>query len=379
MSPSVDMFVAATPGDELREVFRRVIAEGRRWDDVEIVSTNVDAYGVALDVLCQQIGVGGTMSHGIPLARTRLGRILERCFTWLGDGLPADLLREALEAGELGANMDVEPVILARVLRELRIGWGRERYEAAVRQLGASDADPRIRQRTDESDDEYLARVASGLRSATALRTLLLALLGVTPRVPERGGDTMVRSSVSALATAALGWLALARVYGEAELQTLERVRIRLQELADLDGVETTFGAALATLRDALSDVRAWPLFTSDSKPWSTAGGMVHLTDISHAATTGRSRVFFVGFDADATGGSSRQDPLIPDTVRAALGNDALSTTMQRREERANLIGSALASAAWSCNAVVRRNTIFGFRRSGTSTGDAATAAGTRQ
>ncbi|HSU96113.1 MAG TPA: PD-(D/E)XK nuclease family protein, partial [Gemmatimonadaceae bacterium] len=165
-----------------------------------------------------------------------------------------------------------------------------------------------------------------------------------TPRVPERGSDTVVRSSVSALATAALGWLALARVDGEAELQTCERVRVRLQELADLDGLETTFGAALATLRDTLSDVRAWPLLTSDSKPWSTAGGMVHLTDISHAATTGRSRVFFVGFDSDATGGSSRQDPLISDAVRTAVGSDALSTAMQRRDERAAVVASALAS-----------------------------------
>jgi len=341
---SVDMFVAATPSDELREVFRRVIAEGVRWDDVEIASTNVDTYGVALDVLCQQIGVGGTMSHGIPLARTRLGRILERCFTWLGDGLPADLLRQALEAGELGANMDVESVILARTLRELRIGWGRERYEAALTQLGEAEADPRMRQRVDEPDDDHFARVATGLRAAAALRSLLVALLGATPPVPERGSDTVVRSSVSALASAVLAWLALARMHGEAELQTLDRVRTRLQELAELDGGETTFGAALATLRDALGDVRAWPLLTSGSKPWSTAGGMVHLTDIAHAATTGRSRVFLVGFDSDATAGSSRQDPLIPDAVRAALGTDALSTTTQRREERARLIGGALAS-----------------------------------
>lgn len=341
---SVDMFLAATPGDELREVFRRVIAEGLRWDDVEIVSTNVDTYGVVLDVLCQQIGVGGTMLQGIPLARTRLGRILERWFTWLGDGLPADLLREALEAGELGAGFDIDSVVLARALRELRIGWGRERYEAAVQQLAARDADAQTSQHADESDDQDTSRMASRRLEVTALRSLLLTILGATPRVPERGSDIVIRSSVSTLATAALGWLALVHLHGEAELQTCERVRIRLQELADLDGVETTFGAALATLRDALSDVRAWPLLTSDSKPWSAAGGMVHLTDVAHAATTGRPRVFFVGFDSDATGGSSRQDPLISDAVRAALGSDALSTTMQRRDERSSLLASALAS-----------------------------------
>ena len=341
---SIDMFVAATPSDELREVFRRVAAEGRRWDEVEIVSTNVDTYGVALDVLCQQLGVGGTMLHGIPLARTRLGRILERWFQWLGDGLPADLLREALEAGEIGVGTGVESVVLARELRELRVGWGRERYEAAVQRLESFDGDTLIHRRSDEPDEDYSARVASRRRSAAALHSLLGAILKVTPPVPERGSYSAIGSSVSALAAATLGWLELAHLHGEAEQQTLERVRIRLQQLAELDGAGTTFGAALATVRDALSDVRAWPLLTSDSKPWSATGGMVHLTDIAHATTTDRSRLFLVGFDSDATAGISRQDPLIPDVVRAALGSEALSTTTQRRDERAFLLANALAS-----------------------------------
>lgn len=341
---SIDMFVAATPSDELREVFRRVTAEGRRWDDVEIVSTNVDTYGVALDVLCQQIGVGGTMLQGIPLARTRLGRTLERWFRWLDDGLPADLLREALEAGEIGANVDAEPVALARELRGLRVGWGRGRYEDAVQRLDAFGVEPDVHRRENESDDEYTARVASRRRSAAALRSLLVAVLAITPIVPERGSNTVLTSSVATLAASTLGWLALAQLHGPAELQTMERVCVRLEQLAELDGAETTFGAALATLRDTLGDVRAWPLLTSDSKPWSATGGMVHLTDIAHATTTDRARVFIVGLDSDATAGTSRQDPLIPDSVRAALGGDALSTTTQRRDDRALLLANALAS-----------------------------------
>ncbi len=341
---SIDMFAAATPSDELREVFRRVVAEGLRWDDVEIVTTDVDTYGVALDVLCQRLDVGGTMLHGIPLARTRLGRALERWFAWLDTGLSADLLREALEAGEIGAEINAEPTALARELRALRIGWGRARYDDAVSQLEARAVAMRVSQRSDEPDDEYHERVASRQHTAAALRSLLLSLLRAAPDVPQRGDDAVVMSSVSRLAGATIAWLALANLHGASENQTADRVRTRLDALAELDDSSTTFGSALAALRDALSDVRAWPLLTNESKPWSAAGGMVHLTDIAHAGTTGRPRVFVVGLSADATSGSGRQDPLIQDSVRSAIAGGVLSTVGDRREERAFLLSAGLAS-----------------------------------
>ena len=341
---SVDMFAAATPSEELREVFRRVVAEGLRWDDVEIVATDVDTYGVALDVLCQRLEVGGTMLHGIPLARTRLGRALEHWFAWLDNGLPADLLRQALEAGEIGADIDTEPIALARELRALRIGWGRIRYDEAVARLEPQAIATRLSRRDDESEDEHHERIASRQRSAAALRSLLLPLMRATPDVPQRGDDAIVMSSVSRLAAATIAWLALVKLHGASELQTADRVRTRLDALAELDDSSTTFGSALAALRDALSDVRAWPLLTNENKPWSTAGGMVHLTDIVHAGTTGRQRVFVVGLNADATSGSGRQDPLIPDSVRSEFTGGALSTVVDRREERAFLLRAGLAS-----------------------------------
>ncbi len=341
---SIDMFAGATPSEELREVFRRVVAEGLRWEDVEIVTTDVDTYGVALDVLCQRLGVGGTMLHGVPLARTRLGRALERWFAWLDSGLSADLLREALEAGEVGAGMDAEPTELARELRALRIGWGRARYDEAVSQLEPKAIATRLSQRDDESDDEYHERVASRQHAAAALRSLLVALLRATPDVPQRGDDAIVMSSVSRLAGATIAWLALAKLHGASENQTVDRVCTRLDALAELDDSSTTFASALAALRDALGDVRAWPLLTNENKPWSAAGGMIHLTDIVHAGTTGRPRVFVVGLSADATSGSGRQDPLIPDSVRSAIAGGVLSTVGDRREEHTFLLSAGLAS-----------------------------------
>ena len=340
----VDMFAASTPSEELREVLRRVIAEGLRWDEVEIVSTDVDAYGTVLEVLCQTPGIGATMLQGIPLARTRLGRALERCFAWLESGLPADTLRQALESGEIGSGLDAEPAEIARALRAMRVGWGRKRYEAAVVRSTAETARAQIARRPDESDAEFADRVESRCSGMKALHYLLDVLISATPDVPERGSDRAILSSASQLAAATLAWLTLVKVDGLAESQTADRVRSRLDALVGSDDGVTSFAGALATVRDALSDVRHWPLRAGETQSRGASGGAVHLTDIAHAGVTGRSRTFIVGLSADALGGPDRQDPLLPDNLCAAIGGDALSSTIQRREERTFTLGAALAS-----------------------------------
>lgn len=355
-----DLFAAATPSDELREVCRRVTAEGLRWDDVEIVATDPDTYGIALDALCQQLGIGATMLQGIPLARTRLGRALDRWLTWIDNGLPADVLRQALEAGEVNGptghgavivdangtapSPDLPSTALARELRRLRIGWGRARYEAALGHLtdGRVLADVTIRD--EESDDEFTERRAKREHSIHALAAFLRALLAITPAVPERGSLEPVRTTCAALAQATLGYLELVATHGAAEQQTMARLRTRLGLLAKEVGETESFSRAMAELRDGLSDLRAWPLMTSERKPWSAGGGMPHLTDVTHGGTTGRPRVFVVGLDADRTGASGRQHPLLPDATRRAIARGQLATTDEKRLDRAYRLGASLAA-----------------------------------
>ncbi|HEX2781582.1 MAG TPA: hypothetical protein VHM30_18905, partial [Gemmatimonadaceae bacterium] len=261
-----EFFSAATPSDELREVLRRAVAEGRRWDEIEIVTCDTDTYGIALDALCQRSGIGATMLQGIPLARTRLGRAIDRWMAWLSDGLAADVLREALEAGEVELpDADVPSSALARDLRRLQIGWGRGRYEMAVASLANPTAPTR---REDESDEEYASRTVSRVRGARALRDFLVRLLDATPPVPERGSDRPVRISASRLATLMLRWLELVPIHGQAEAQTKTRLTSRIAQLASIEQPEVSFTSALAVLRDALADVRAWPLVTEERKPW---------------------------------------------------------------------------------------------------------------
>ena len=341
-SEETDFFAAATPSDELREVLRRATAEEWRLDEIEIATTDPDAHAIALDALCQRLGIGATMLKGIPLARTRLGRAIDRWIAWISDGLPADVLREALEAGEMElAGSNVPPSALARELRRLQVGWGRSRYDAAVTTLAAK---PKTTRYEDETEDAYAARQASRERTSAALREFLIALLDATPVVPERGSDRPVHTSAPKLAGVMLRWMKLVPLHGMAENQTASRITERLTQLAGIAERDVSFSAAVAGLREVLADVRAWPLVTEERKPWSAAGGMVHLTDIAHAGTTGRPRTFVVGLDADRTGGARRQDPLLTDAIRASLGSTRLPTTRERREEQDVMLERALAS-----------------------------------
>ena len=326
---------------------RRVMAEGLRWDDVEVVVTDPDAYGIALDALAQQLDVGVTMLKGIPLVRTRLGRALERWFAWLENGLPADVLRQALEAGEIGIEDAIHPVDAARIARYLRserIGWGRARYQAFIDRVeampGERVADPDDGESPEESNEIDMRDEAH----RWALAQLLRRLLFITPEVPERGAVGSLRTSAADLARHALEFIEMVPVSAGAEQQTKERLTRRLDFLAGVDDEDIEFSRAMLALRDGLSDLRSWPPTDDTRKPYRAGGGMLHLTDIAHAGATGRPRTFIVGLDAERVGGGARQDPLIPDVARRAFGDGRLPDVNARRAAWTESLGVALSS-----------------------------------
>jgi RecB family exonuclease len=138
----LDLFAASSVVAELREVLRRVVAAGLRWDEVEIIAADTLAYGVALDGLGRRLGIAVGHADGLPLARTRAGRAVAAYCEWVQLGYPADVLRQMLERGDVAPpGGTVSGLALARRLRSLKIGRGLDRYGAALARRETSPAD----------------------------------------------------------------------------------------------------------------------------------------------------------------------------------------------------------------------------------------------
>lgn len=346
---TLDVARAATPMDEVRHALRTALQEGLRWDEVELAATDADTYGVALASLAGRLGIPFTLKEGVPLARVRVGAALDRYLEWLAGGLYIDSLRSILEHGDLRIQgLAQDPSAAARTLRTARIGWGRARWEQALARFDdGSWAQAAMKSRDDDLHemDEDARRAELVTRAADAARVIraFLAISPPSPELDDRGASVLI--SVPTLAGSALDWLTLFErtVTSADELATVERLRVRLSAIAEHSApAELPFEAALATLRQGLGDLRAFPTLGGERAPRTSLPGHLHLTDVTHAGVTGRRRVFVLGLDADRAGGARIPDPILDDRTRELLGA-ALPTTARRAERRALQVGRALA------------------------------------
>ncbi len=355
----IELFRAASPHDELREVLRRVVARGLRWDQVEIVASDAAAYGSALHAEAVKLGVPVTYAVGLPIERTRVGRVVRTYLDWIEEGFLADPVRRLLEAGDLrphrkhGAHA---PAALARRFRSLRIGWGRQRYRAQIRD--ALEGVESMVARRHESEEALARRRARTRAELEALRSILFPALRATPTIPDRLTEEGGRVSPAEIARGLRAFLRRVPKGRGPDLQAREAVEHVLERVEATLVRRTAFRAAVTVLRRSLDlRVRADVGRGTDGEvaPWSSEGGHLHLSDLDHGGHTGREAVFLVGMDADRVPGFLGQDPVLPDRDRRVLG-DGLPTSAELHRERvfrfaalfARLHGSVtLSYCAW--------------------------------
>lgn len=301
----LDIFAAATPSDEIREVLRRCIDEGLRWDDVAIATTDQRTYAVTLDVLSRQADVPLTVSEGMQIHRTRIGRSLNRWLTWISEGMPADILRQAFEGGELKSVVPgISAQALGRELRRARIGWGRDRYESFIQRVRSGEYPP------PPADVNH-----QGV--AVALADFLEDVISVLPSVPVLGGREAVLVSPAVIARATQRWMSYLPNPDQSDIPA--QITAILQDIEQHDTQEMAFSAAVSLVSETLSTVRGWPSNSGGDKPWHSSPGAVHLCDITEAPHLHRKRIFVVGMDSERGLGTSMADPILSDSLRSLI------------------------------------------------------------
>ena len=358
--PHIGLFRAAGVTEEVREVLRMVLEAGVPFDQVEVVTADPVAYGSAFHVEGQALGVPVSFGVGLPVERTRPGRVAAAWFRWLDGGFPAELIRGLLEAGDLappGNEALPDGPRLARRLRLLRVGWGWERYLPLVSgaQRGA-DGGPMLRR--EESPEEAEARQRRTREELEGLRRFLTPVLEAVPRPLRAGrGGPVAQGSVSPadVARALAAFLDWVRPVPGPDTTALQRIRQQLDRIATTLVRPTAPPAALRILRRHLR-IRVPAPDAHGAAPWMASGGFLHLTDLEHGGFTGRPVTFVVGMDADGFAPRVTADPLLPDTDRRLL-DPRLQTGADRARESTFRLHAFLARlrgrvtfsyAAWS-------------------------------
>lgn len=339
----LDVFAASSVTAELREVLRRAVAAGLRWDEVEIVTTDAAAYGVALDGLARRLGIPVTHAAGLPLNRTRPGRAVSAYLEWVQRGFPADVLRRMLERGDIvPPDTAVSGVGLARRLRSLRIGRGRERYEPALARREAALNLPQAPddERTPEQFTEDRAAERAGI---AALAAVVRPLLAATPDVSD--GGEFVRVVPADLARGAIALLDRVAARDAVERAARSQLLTRLRRVAQTITRPATMQAAAAVLLDGLSD-RVPATGVGGAAPWTAAGGHLHLSDLDHGGYTCRPATFVVGVDAARFPGAGGSDALLVDDDRRRLNTGhepVLPLSAERIAERRHAFAALAA------------------------------------
>ena len=329
--PRIELFAAGSVYDELRGVLRRVMETGARWDEVEIIASDPALYGSALHALAAPLGVPVTFAVGLPVERTRPGRVVASYFKWIESGFQESIFRALVEAGDVSPPPPHDRMTgprLARMLRRLRIGWGRARYlDRIERELRGEE---RMSQRSFESDEQFQRRKKGKRKDLRALKALLRPVLRATPDVARRVSPAQVATGVKSL---------LARVSDGTDTDDTARDRL----LRQLDRIEATlkrptdFASASVIVKGFLA-IRIPAPRTEGTAPWSSAAGHFYLTDMSHGGASGRPITFIVGMDSVRFPGSAREDPLLLDRERLRLGQGDLPFASDRpAEARFNL------------------------------------------
>jgi RecB family exonuclease len=331
----VELIRAIGEENEIREIFRRILAAEIPFDDVEILHTDDTVYPPLVWELAREHGVPLTFGDGIPVSYSHPGQAALAFLAWVGEGYAADRLRGALASGAislrgLDGGDGYGTRVVARAFRRARVGWGRERHVIAFDRLIRELEEPERPSRRGDADEAELAaphrvetrtRLLEAARRAKAFAARALAL---APNEAAEQEDVL-----RVLARGAGAFVSeFARVSDDLDGAAKTALETLFQEIAELPATAVDPGEAVERLREAVRELSVMP-----DRPRS---GHAHLGAYDQGGHSGRGHVFLIGLDETRHPGRDLEDPVLLDDERKRI-NDALARpvlAMERERPR---------------------------------------------
>jgi ATP-dependent helicase/nuclease subunit B len=361
---TVSIFHAVGEVNEVREVFRRCLAQGYRWDQVELLHTDARTYvpliyetflGLHRDGETSASPLPVTFAEGIPTTYSRPGRALTGWMQWMRENFLQTTLCRMLEDGLLKVpDMEGNEHTVGRLgslLRGLPIGWGRERYAERLDDLLK---EPR------EQPSPFMEEAAAsppgqdsdGLR---LLRMLVGELLEISPSA-QATQVQVLQAAVAFLTKVARSENEADNYARQALVEKIEDMAAWIERAAECREAtsclecgggevgETTGGAVCL-------DVRAW-LEALPAEVWVEGSGprpgRLHVANVASGGMSGRTHTFIIGLDDGRFPAAGLNDPLLLDIERARLSPElpTAAQLLSRKLERFTTLLAGLRGTA---------------------------------
>ena len=323
------LFRAVGEENEVREVFRQVLAEGTPFDEAELLYTDARTYPALIYELSEQYGIPCTFGGGIAAVFSRPGQAAVGFLSWIAGNFEVSELRDIVAAGavDIPGGREREPlasVEAARALRGASIGWGRQRHLTCLDRLVTELERPEDAREPKREDPDAAARRTArrerALLAARAVRQFLERVLRVIP--PTESG----RVGLPALAHAASRLVAeFGRVASGFDATSREGLLRVFTELEALPGMALPVAEAAQRLIDAVRE-----LHVGSDRP---RPGSLHISDYRSGGYSGRPNTFLVGLDDRRHPGSGLQDPVLLDDERRDI-NESVPHALAIRGDR---------------------------------------------
>lgn len=367
---SVRIFRALGEGNELREVFRRIVAGRIPFDEVEILYTDGSVYLPLLYELSWQLVPDGaesvpiTFAEGVPPRYSRPARVLAAWVSWVRQDFPQTILVRMIQDGLLrfdggldahpeepgdepqGSPADPSGVPRARtmsfarlgaLLRSLPIGSGRDRYmEALAHAISAIeyeiDSDRPFRgagagipseDDVEEADsleqrEHVRPELLERLRALRSLRSLVEDLLFSTEGTlrttePGRSQHRILEGARVFLSKRARLASRLDAYVHDKLVESIQEIEVCLED-GELPGLDPLQWLEELVLRSHVLGMGPRP-------------GCLHAAPLGMGGHSGRPHTFIVGLDDVRFPGAGLQDPVLLDAERERISADLATAT----------------------------------------------------
>lgn len=320
------MFQALGPTNECREVLRRIIREKIPFDQVEIIHPPGSIYPSLFYGLAEKSELPISLAEGLPISFTIPGKVCSAVVDWMEAGYPsasfcALVENEYLKTPEGDGKAPFPSMLVSRLLKEAKIGWGKPRY---VQRLDVLNIHHKQKARTaeDNGDKDKAARHRESAKAVLRVKDWMRDILELFPSL-----DEIEEIDLSALSAGISAFLKkFCRVKNDMDGKALGRITSRLDEVSSFKNRTVPISDAMEWTKSLGSRLRVGASVMTS--------GHILLSPFSAGGYSGRLYTFIVGLNQAAVPGSRLPDPILLDEEREAISEDLVLTSDKLRENR---------------------------------------------